>query len=59
MPSAIEGLLRYTGLARKIMRIARESVDLGGTLIPAGHKVRLPLNSVNRDPEQFAEPKPA
>jgi hypothetical protein len=56
MPGAIEELLRYAGLARKITRFAREPLDLSGTVILAGQKVKLALNSANRDPQQFPEP---
>lgn len=56
MPAAIEELLRFAGLARSITRFAREPADLSGTLIRAGQKVSLALNSTNRDPEQFPEP---
>ncbi len=56
MPAAMEELLRYAGLARSITRYTREPVDLDGTMIPAGQKVKLALNSANRDPVQFSEP---
>jgi cytochrome P450 len=56
MPEAIEELLRYAGLARRVPRSARAPLNLGGAQIAAGQKVKLELNSANRDPEQFAEP---
>lgn len=56
MTAAVEELLRYAGLARRISRIARASGFVGDTLIPAGQKVNLALKSANRDPEQFVEP---
>jgi cytochrome P450 len=56
MPAAIEELLRYATLARRIMRLAHAHAELGGMRILAGQKVNLALNSANRDPEQFAEP---
>ena len=56
MPEAIEELLRYAGLARRVTRIARAPLNLGGAHIAAGQKMRLKLSSANRDPEQFAEP---
>jgi cytochrome P450 len=56
MPAAIEELLRYAGLARRIIRIAQTSIELGGAQIAAGQKVALMLRSANRDPQQFPEP---
>jgi cytochrome P450 len=56
MPGAVEELLRYAGLARRITRIAQATLILDGVRIAAGQRVKLELNSANRDPEQFAEP---
>jgi cytochrome P450 len=56
MPQAIEELLRYAGPARKIMRVAHAPLDLAAAPIAPGEKVRLLLDSANRDPEQFKEP---
>ena len=56
MPAAIEELLRYAGLARKVVRIAKAARVLGGSSIAAGQRLTLALNSANRDPEQFVEP---
>jgi cytochrome P450 len=56
MPSAIQELLRYAGLARTVWRLATAELDLGGILIAEGERVVLMLGSANRDPAQFAEP---
>jgi len=56
MPKAVEELLRYAGLARRVTRISQVPVNLGGAQIAAGQKLKLELNTANRDPEQFAEP---
>jgi cytochrome P450 family 107 subfamily K polypeptide 1 len=53
----VEETLRYWGpvdfLAR---RIAREDVEVGGTMIPAGEQAAVGLAAANRDPERFANP---
>jgi cytochrome P450 len=56
MPAAVEELFRYAGLARRIGRIAQAPLSLGGVQIGVGQKVKLELNSANRDPKQFVEP---
>jgi cytochrome P450 len=56
MPRAIEELLRYAGLARTLLRLATEDVDLGNIRIAEGERVRLMLASANRDPAQFPDP---
>jgi cytochrome P450 len=53
----VEETLRYWGpvdfLAR---RIAKEDVEVGGTVIPAGEQAAVGLAAANRDPERFANP---
>jgi cytochrome P450 len=53
---AVEELLRYAGLARKISRHAKDSFKLQGLAITAGQRTILMLASANRDPEQFPDP---
>jgi cytochrome P450 len=55
-PGAIEELLRYAGIVRRIWRQARSPVPYEGAAIAAGQKVLLMLANANRDPEQFVEP---
>lgn len=55
-PDAVEELLRYAGIVRRIWRQAREGVEIGGARIADGQRVALMLASANRDPEQFPEP---
>jgi cytochrome P450 len=55
MPGAIEELLRYAGIVRRVFRWATEDVDLGGVLIAKGDRALLMLASANRDPEQFPQ----
>jgi cytochrome P450 len=56
MPEAVEELLRYAGLARKVSRQSRASVICGSVRIAEGESVILMLGSANRDPEHFADP---
>jgi cytochrome P450 len=56
MPGAIEELLRYAGIVRRVFRWATEDLELGGVKIVKGDRVLLMLASANRDPEQFPEP---
>jgi cytochrome P450 len=56
MPSAIQELLRYAGLARTVWRLATTDFDLTGIPIAEGERVMLMLASANRDRAQFPEP---
>jgi cytochrome P450 len=56
LPGAVEELLRYAGIVRRVFRRATANVHLGGVTIAAGDLVVLMLASANRDPEQFADP---
>jgi cytochrome P450 len=53
----VEETLRYWGPVDFIgRRIAREDVEVGGTMIPTGEQATVSLASANRDPERFANP---
>jgi cytochrome P450 len=53
----VEETLRYWGPVDFIgRRIAREDVEVGGTVIPTGEQATVSLASANRDPERFADP---
>jgi cytochrome P450 len=53
----VEETLRYWGPVDFIgRRIAKEDVELSGTLIPTGEQATVSLASANRDPERFANP---
>jgi cytochrome P450 len=54
--SAVDELLRFGGIVRRIWRQAKGKVDIGGVTIQDSQRVMLMLASANRDPEQFAEP---
>jgi len=56
MPGAIEELLRYAGIVRRVFRRATSNVDLGGVRIAGGELAVLMLASANRDPNQFPDP---
>jgi cytochrome P450 len=53
----VEETLRYWGPVDFIgRRIAREDVEVGGTVIPSGEQATVSLASANRDPARFANP---
>jgi cytochrome P450 len=57
MPGAVEELLRCSrlgGLAPT--RVAREDVQIGGVVIPAGEQVIPLFGTANRDPSVFGDP---
>ncbi|HXS94213.1 MAG TPA: cytochrome P450 [Candidatus Limnocylindrales bacterium] len=56
MPGAVEELLRYGGVVRRVYRRSTAAVEIGGATIKEGDLVMLMLASANRDPEQFADP---
>src|SRR5215211_2223963 len=53
----VEETLRYWGPVDFIgRRIAKEDVEVGGTVIPGGEQATVSLASANRDPRRFANP---
>ena len=56
IPAAVEELLRFSGIVRRVYRRATAAVELGGVTIPQGNLVALMLATANRDPAQFADP---
>jgi cytochrome P450 len=56
MPAAVEELLRYSGIVRRVYRRSTAAVGLGGATIPQGALVALMLAAANRDPAQFPDP---
>jgi cytochrome P450 len=53
----VEETLRYWGPVDYIgRRIAKEDVEVGGTVTPKGEQATASLASANRDPERFADP---
>jgi cytochrome P450 len=55
-PGAVDELLRFGGIVRRIWRQAKSGVSIGGADIAEGQRAMLMLASANRDPEQFPEP---
>ncbi|MGK4582692.1 cytochrome P450 [Kitasatospora sp. HPMI-4] len=57
LPGAVDELLRWdTPGPFGTPRIARDDLEIGGTVIPAGSTVLLSVLAANRDPRRFAEP---
>jgi cytochrome P450 len=57
MSNAIEEILRFESpVQRGTYRCTKESVEVGGILIPAGSTVTALIGSANRDPEIFDNP---
>ncbi|MCY0937165.1 cytochrome P450 family protein [Streptomyces sp. H34-S4] len=57
LDGAVEEMLRYDGpVQHSTYRYARESLELGGTVIPAGVSVLVSLAGADRDPARFADP---
>jgi hypothetical protein len=54
---AVEELLRYDNAAFRVMRRAREDVELGGKLIQAGQIAVGLIHAGNRDPARFTDPE--
>lgn len=57
LPGAVEELLRYSAaVPHATFRVTTESMDLGGTTIPAGKQVLVCLAAANRDPSRWPDP---
>ncbi|MEV7521924.1 cytochrome P450 [Streptomyces sp. NPDC091371] len=57
LDGAIEEMLRHEGpVQNATYRYAREDVDLGTAVIPAGATVLVSLAAADRDPEKYADP---
>jgi cytochrome P450 len=56
LPVAIDEMLRYSGIVRRIFRRATANIALGGITIAEGDLAALMLASANRDPDQFPDP---
>jgi cytochrome P450 len=55
---AVEELIRYDApVPHSTFRYAREDVELGGVVIPAGAQVIVNLAAANRDASHFAQPE--
>lgn len=54
--TAVEEFLRYEPGGNMILRVAREDVEICGTLIPGGSPILGMIGAVNRDPARFDNP---
>jgi cytochrome P450 len=55
-PGAIEELLRFGGIVRRIWRQAKGPVTIDEATLADGDRAMLMLATANRDPEQFPDP---
>jgi cytochrome P450 len=51
--NAVEEMLRYSGLMKRLLRTATNEVEVGGVTIPAGSQVALLAGSANRDEQGY------
>jgi cytochrome P450 len=51
--NAVEEMLRYSGLMKRLLRTAINDVEVGGVTIPAGSQVALLAGSANRDEQGY------
>ncbi|MEV5970492.1 cytochrome P450 [Streptomyces sp. NPDC051921] len=56
VPTAVEELLRFLSIADGMLRVAREDVEVGGTVIRAGEGVVFSTSVINRDDAVYPEP---
>jgi cytochrome P450 family 107 subfamily K polypeptide 1 len=54
--AVVEETLRYWGPVDNITRIAKQDMELAGTVIPQGEFVTVSLASADRDPTRFTNP---
>jgi cytochrome P450 len=55
VPGAVEEMLRYRTLIKRIFRTTRNDVEVAGVTIPAGSLVSLVLASANRDERAYED----
>ncbi|ROQ26390.1 pentalenic acid synthase [Streptomyces sp. PanSC19] len=56
LPTAVEELLRFLSIADGLLRVAREDVDVAGTVIRAGEGVVFSTSVINRDAAAYSDP---
>jgi hypothetical protein len=56
-PNAVEEILRYMGTVTVAPRLAHESLEIGGYLVPAGTIVSLSTAAANHDPAVHVRPE--
>ncbi|MYV69236.1 cytochrome P450 [Streptomyces sp. SID2131] len=56
VPTAVEELLRFLSIADGLLRVAREDIDVAGTVIRAGEGVVFSTSVINRDAAAYGDP---
>ncbi|MGW7367612.1 cytochrome P450 [Streptomyces sp. NPDC054841] len=56
VPTAVEELLRFLSIADGLLRVAREDIDVAGTVIRAGEGVVFSTSVINRDLTAYSDP---
>ncbi|MFE4660988.1 cytochrome P450 [Streptomyces hydrogenans] len=56
LPTAVEELLRFLSIADGMLRVAREDLEIDGTVIRAGEGVVFSTSLINRDGAVYADP---
>ncbi|MER6098071.1 cytochrome P450 [Streptomyces sp. NPDC001728] len=56
VPAAVEELLRFLSIADGLLRVAREDIDVSGTVIRAGEGVAFSTSVINRDAAAYGDP---
>ncbi|MER5737633.1 MULTISPECIES: cytochrome P450 [unclassified Streptomyces] len=56
LPAAVEELLRFLSIADGMLRVAREDLEIEGTVIRAGDGVVFSTSLINRDGTVYADP---
>ncbi|MFF9198312.1 cytochrome P450 [Streptomyces sp. NPDC014779] len=56
LPGAVEELLRFLSIADGMLRVAREDIEVEGTVIRAGEGVVFATSLINRDTAAYADP---
>ncbi|MFC9392899.1 cytochrome P450 [Streptomyces sp. NPDC057027] len=56
VPTAVEELLRFLSIADGLLRVAREDIDVEGTVIRAGEGVVFSTSVINRDAAAYSDP---
>jgi cytochrome P450 len=54
--SAVNELMRYDTPSQFLLRVAADTVEIGGQTLAEGDLVYLALSSTNRDPDRFLDP---
>ncbi|MFF8369393.1 cytochrome P450 [Streptomyces lydicus] len=56
VPAAVEELLRFLSIADGMLRVAKEDIEIGGTVIRADDGVLFPTSLINRDDTAYPSP---